>query len=198
MPPRYLATVTCPSCGTRFQTPVQQVLDVRVDADAASRVLSGGVNVAVCPSCGTGGALNLPFIYHDPEKEIALLYLPVESGPGMVERQKVAGRLTRQLMDAMAPEERKGYLLQPETFISMEIIAALSQLQAEFHVSDSVRGHEKLDAPQPWQQVLGSITGPHTLVSSETLPNPVNDFVEKGARAASGIKYLNLMVLLLS
>ncbi|MBN1250355.1 MAG: CpXC domain-containing protein [Anaerolineae bacterium] len=122
MPPRYLAAVTCPSCGTRFQTPVQQVLDVRADPDAASRVLSGGVNVAICPSCGTGGALNLPFVYHDPEKEIALLYLPIESGPTMVERQKVAGRLTRQVMDAMPPEERKGYLLQPETFISMDTL----------------------------------------------------------------------------
>lgn len=122
MPPRYLATVTCPSCGTRFQTPVQQVLDVRVDPDAASRVLSGSVNVAVCPNCGTGGALNIPFVYHDPEKEVALLYLPVDSGANMVERQKLAGRLTRQLMDAMPPEEKKGYLLQPETFISMDTL----------------------------------------------------------------------------
>lgn len=120
MPPRFLATVTCPSCGTRFQTPVEQILDVRVDPSAKNRVISGTVNAAVCPSCGTGGALNIPFVYHDPDEEIALLYLPVESGPNEVERQKAAGRLTRQLMEAMPPEERKGYLLQPETFISME------------------------------------------------------------------------------
>ncbi len=123
MPPRYAAAVNCPSCGTRFQTPVEQILDVRVDPSAKNRVLSGTVNVAVCPSCGTGGALNLPFIYHDPDKEVALLYLPVDAGPNEVERQRAAGRLTRQLMDAMPPEERKGYLLQPETFISLESLA---------------------------------------------------------------------------
>lgn len=122
MPARYVAAVTCPSCGTRFQAPVEQVIDVRVDPTAKSRVLSGTVNVAMCPACGTGGSLNLPFIYHDPDEEIALLYLPVEAGSNEVERQKVAGRLTRQLMDAMPPEERKGYLLQPETFISMETL----------------------------------------------------------------------------
>ncbi len=120
MPPRYAATVSCPSCGTRFQAPIEQILDVRVDPSAKSRVLGGSVNVAVCPSCGTGGALNLPFIYHDPDNEVALLYLPIDSGPSEVERQKAAGRLTRQLMDAMPMEERKGYLLQPETFISVE------------------------------------------------------------------------------
>jgi hypothetical protein len=49
-----------------------------------------------------------------------LLYLPADSGADMVARQKIAGRLTRQLMDAMPPEERKGYLLQSETFITME------------------------------------------------------------------------------
>jgi len=91
-----------------------------VDPSVKNRVLSGTVNVAVCPSCGTGGALNLPFIYHDPDKEIALLYLPVDAGPNEVERQRAAGRLTRQLMDAMPMEERRGYLLQPETFLTMD------------------------------------------------------------------------------
>jgi hypothetical protein len=82
--------------------------------------LSGTVNVAVCPACGTRGALNIPFVYHDPDEEVALLFLPVDAGPNEVERQKAAGQLTRQLMDNMPPEERKGYLLQPETFISMD------------------------------------------------------------------------------
>lgn len=122
MPPRYYATVACPACGTRFQTPVEQILDVRVNPEVKNRMLSGSVNVAMCPACGNGGALNIPFIYHDPEKEIALLFLPFGVGNGEVERQKLAGQLTRQLMDAMPQEERKGYLFQPETFITIENI----------------------------------------------------------------------------
>ena len=120
MAPQFYATVTCPSCGNQFRTPVTQVLDVRADPQAKNRMLQGAVNVAVCPSCGMGGALNLPFVYHDPEKEAALLYLPAEVGQNEVQRQKAAGKLTRQLMDSLPQEERKGYLLQPETFLGLE------------------------------------------------------------------------------
>ena len=116
----YYAKVTCPACGRSLQTPVEQILDVRVDPEAKQRMLSGLVNVAMCPACGAGGSLNLPFIYHDPAKEVALLYLPLEAGKGEVERQKAAGILTRRLMDSLPSEERKGYLLQQETFINMK------------------------------------------------------------------------------
>lgn len=162
MPPRYAATVSCPSCGTRFQAPIEQVLDVRVDPTTKNRVLSGSVNVAVCPSCGNGGALNLPFIYHDPEREVALLYLPIDSGPTEVERQKAAGRLTRQLMDAMPLEERKGYLLQPETFISVEsLVKRLFEIEG-ISEADMARSQEQrefvaalLEAPQEsWPEMV--------------------------------------------
>ncbi len=120
MPQRYYATVACPTCGTRFQTPIEQIMDVRVNPEVKNRLLSGSVNVALCPACGTGGMLNLPFIYHDPQREVALLYLPAEVGNTEVQRQQAAGRLTRQLMDSLPQEERKGYLFQPEVFLTLE------------------------------------------------------------------------------
>ena len=120
--PQYYATVTCPACGSRFQTPVEQILDVRVDPEVKGRVMSGMINMSVCQTCGTGGSLNLPYIYHDPEKDTALLFLPTNIGNTEVERQQAAGKLTRQLMDSLPQEERKGYLFQPETFISTEAL----------------------------------------------------------------------------
>ncbi len=116
----YYARTQCPACGSPFQTTVEQILDVRVDPEAKTRLLSGAVNVARCPACGWTGRLNTPFIYHDPKNEIALLHLPVESGRNEAERQKAAGRLTRRLANSLPPEERKGYLLNPETFISAD------------------------------------------------------------------------------
>ncbi len=120
MPTRFAAAVNCPACATRFQTPVEQILDVRVDPSAKSRMLSGTVNYAVCPNCGATAMLNIPFIYHDPENEVALLFLPADAGSTEVARQKAVGKLVQDLMSSMPPEERKGYLLQPETFISIE------------------------------------------------------------------------------
>lgn len=149
MPPRFVAAVTCPSCGTRFQTQVEQILDVRVDPSARNRMIGGAVNVAVCPACGTAGSLNIPFIYHDPEKKAALLYLPAEAGSNEVERQKAAGRLARQLMDSMPTEERKGYLLQPETFITMDsMVKRVLELEG---VSE-----EEMALNQEYQELLGA------------------------------------------
>ena len=75
MPQVMLARVTCPNCRNSFQTPVEQILDVRADPSTKIRVLNGLVNVAVCPHCGMRAALNLPFLYHDPDKELALVYI---------------------------------------------------------------------------------------------------------------------------
>jgi hypothetical protein len=118
--PQMIARITCPNCQNQFQTPVEQVIDVRADPGAKGRVLNGMANVAVCPHCKTGGPLGLPFLYHDPEKELAFVYMPMEAGYSDVERQQAIGKLTTQVMDSLPPEERKGYLLQPQVFFSME------------------------------------------------------------------------------
>ena len=115
-----LARVTCPGCGNQFQTPVEQVLDVRADPSAKMRVLNGLVNMAACPHCKVRGALSLPFLYHDPDKELALVYMPMEAGRDEIERQQAIGKLTSAVMDGLSPEERKAYLLQPQIFLTME------------------------------------------------------------------------------
>ena len=123
MPQAMLARVTCPNCQRQFQTPVEQILDARTNPDAKARVLNGLVNVASCPHCGAAGALNLPFIYHDPEKELALIYMPMEAGRTDLERQQAIGKLTSVAMESLPPEERKAYLLQPQVFLTMENLA---------------------------------------------------------------------------
>jgi len=117
-----VARVNCPNCQSPFQTPLQRVVDVRTDPSGKARLLSGLLNVAVCPQCGTRGALNVPFFYHDPEKELALVYMPIGTGAGDLERQQAIGRLTGEVMDSLPPEERKGYLFQPEVFLTMETL----------------------------------------------------------------------------
>jgi hypothetical protein len=123
MPQVLLARMNCPSCGHQFQSPVEQILDVRADPSAKMRVLNGLVNMAVCPQCQMRGMLSLPFLYHDPDKELALVYMPMDSARDNVERQQAIGRLTSSVMDDLPPEERKGYLFQPEVFLTLENMA---------------------------------------------------------------------------
>lgn len=120
MPQVMLARITCPNCRNPFQTPVEQILDVRADPSAKMRVLNGLVNAAICPHCGMRGTLYLPFLYHDPHQELALVYMPLGAGRNDFERQQAIGRLTSIVMNSLPPEERKAYLLQPQVFLTLE------------------------------------------------------------------------------
>ena len=119
--PTYQAVpVTCPNCQHRFVSPVLTVIDAGKDPEAKALFLSGQVNVAVCPQCGYAGMLNAPLVYHDPEKELLFTYVPPELNLPEPEREKIIGDLTGQLMSSLPPEQRKGYLLRPRSFLTLD------------------------------------------------------------------------------
>ena len=117
---RMVARVTCPACAQPFQTAVQQIFDVREDPAVKGAVINGVINIAQCPHCGVQGAMGVPFLYHDPDKELALMFMPMQIGSDQVQREQLIGRLTRRVMDKLPAEERKAYLLQPEVFLTLE------------------------------------------------------------------------------
>lgn len=120
MAKQLLARVTCPNCGASFGAPIEQILDVEMDPSAKARLLAGQVNLVVCPSCGFASTLDLPFIYHDPRKELALIYMPMAAGRTDLERQQAIGALSRAVISTMPQEQRKGYLLNPQVFLTYE------------------------------------------------------------------------------
>lgn len=115
-----VARLTCPNCRQTFAAPVEQVLDVEVDPTAKTRLLSGQVNLVVCPACGFASTLDIPFIYHDRKKELALVFMPMSAGRTDMERQQAIGALSRAVMSTLPQEQRKGYLLNPQVFLSYE------------------------------------------------------------------------------
>ncbi len=112
--------VTCPYCRAKFAAPIQRVVDVGQDPKLKVALLQGRLNVATCPQCGNTGMLNAPFIYHDPEKELALCFVPTELGLTATDQQKLIGDLTNAVLNSLPPEKRKGYLLQPKIFFSLQ------------------------------------------------------------------------------
>ena len=115
-----VASVTCPLCGRRFAAQVQTIIDVGQDPEAKSRLLRGKINVAACPQCGNAGMLNVPFVYHDPDKELLLCFLPPELNLRGDDQHKLVGDMTNRLIGSLPPEKRKGYLLQPKIFFSLQ------------------------------------------------------------------------------
>lgn len=114
--------ITCPVCQTPFVADVQQIIDVGRDPQLKQAFLSGYLNVAQCPSCGSVTQVGSPLLYHDPEHELFMVYVPMELSLSHADQEKLIGDMVRQAMDSLPPEQRRGYMLQPQTVLSMQTL----------------------------------------------------------------------------
>jgi hypothetical protein len=64
--------------------------------------------------------LSTPIVYHDPEKELLLTFTPADMGRTEADQQQIIGNLTNQVISSLRAEKRKGYLLQPRSFLRLE------------------------------------------------------------------------------
>ena len=70
--------VSCPNCRQPVIADIEQLFDLFTDPAAKQRLLSGTFNQIQCQVCGYQGALATPIVYHDPEKELLLTFVPPE------------------------------------------------------------------------------------------------------------------------
>lgn len=116
--PPQVVGINCPNCGAPYPAQVFSVVDVGQDPVLKSLLLSGQLNVALCPRCGAGGPLTTPLLYHDPAHSFLGVYVPQQIPVN--EQQKVIGDLSRRLMDGLPQEARRGYMLTPTQFLSFQ------------------------------------------------------------------------------
>ena|SRR3990170_1249780 len=112
--------INCPNCRQPIMADVQQLFDVNQDGSAKAKLLSGSVNFVQCPNCGYQGNLATPVVYHDPEKEMLLTFVPPELGIPRDEQERLVGAMINQVVNKLAPEQRKGYLLRPQAQLTMQ------------------------------------------------------------------------------
>jgi hypothetical protein len=112
--------IQCPQCGNAFSSPVVTMIDVGAVPELRNYLLSGQLNVAVCPRCQTPIMLEVPLVYHDPKAEFLAIYFPQQLNIPELEKQKMIGELTQSLMRSLPPEQRKGYFLNPRQFVSRQ------------------------------------------------------------------------------
>ncbi|MBU2610822.1 MAG: CpXC domain-containing protein [Chloroflexi bacterium] len=117
MPPQR-SQISCPRCRQPILAQVEQLFDVTANPGAKQRLLGGVSNVAHCPHCGYSGALATPIVYHDADKELLLTFFPGELGVPVNEQEKLIGPLINQVVNRLALEKRKAYLLRPQSFLT--------------------------------------------------------------------------------
>jgi hypothetical protein len=115
-----MAQIQCPNCKAPITAAIEQLIDVGQDPSAKARLLSGSINRIQCPSCGFEGQLAAPLVYHDPEKELLLTFMPVELSMPKDEQERLIGKIINQITESLPPEQRKAYLFQPQTTLTMQ------------------------------------------------------------------------------
>jgi hypothetical protein len=111
---------TCPRCRQPIMANIEQLFNVGADPEAKQRFLSGQFNVAQCQSCGYQGMIPVPLVYHDNEKEYLLTYFPPELGVPVTEQERSVGPLIKRVMDQLPAEQRKAYLFNPQTMLTLQ------------------------------------------------------------------------------
>lgn len=112
--------ISCPNCGTPYAADVYQVLDVGRQPQLKEMLLSGQLNFAVCPNCGAGGRIATPLLYHDPAHDLFMVHVPQEMNLDQVRREELVGRLVQQAVNQTPMEQRRGYMLAPQTMLTMQ------------------------------------------------------------------------------
>jgi len=107
-------TINCPNCGQQIPAEIQQLFDVYQNPADKQRLLSGQANFIQCPYCGYQGTAAAPIVYHDPEKELLLTYVPPEINLSRDEQEKIIGTLIKEITNRLPVEMRKGYLFNPQ------------------------------------------------------------------------------------
>lgn len=115
-------TVNCPNCGQSVAVRLEQVIDVGQEPAKKQQFLRGQVNVLACSRCGNRTVVAAPLVYHDPEKQLLLAYIPHELNLPMAQEEQEVGRLTNLVMNNTPPERRKAYLLNPTRIMSLNAL----------------------------------------------------------------------------
>ncbi len=112
--------VACPACGNRYAFQAHQAIDAVKEPHLKDLLLQGRFNVSSCPQCRNQGVVSLPFIYHDPDKSQFFMFMPMDVGRANVQQQQLVGALSNRFMSDLPPEERRGYMLQPKMYLSLQ------------------------------------------------------------------------------
>jgi hypothetical protein len=154
----------CPQCQANLPAEVTNTVDVGKDPDLKRRFLGGQINAIECPGCGFQGMLSAPLLYHDPDKELLLSYMPPDLDLQADQREMMLGEMVNRVMVSLPAERRKGYLLQPKSFLTLDSLIqevlraegideeAIARQRAGLQLIESLAG--ALDDEEAFQQMV--------------------------------------------
>ncbi|HMP41057.1 MAG TPA: CpXC domain-containing protein [Roseiflexaceae bacterium] len=64
VPPQVIQ-LNCPNCSAPVRAQLFTIVDAGAQPELKARLLTGQLNMAICPNCGNPIMLGAPLIYHD-------------------------------------------------------------------------------------------------------------------------------------
>lgn len=132
----------CPNCQQPMLADLVQIVDVRENPELKQQLLSNGLNIGQCQVCGFQGQIPVPLVYHDPEKELLLTFIPPHLGASMEEKESALGPLLSKVMDGLPPKDRKAYLFEPKTMLTMNNLIK-NVLEGDGITEEMIEGQQK-------------------------------------------------------
>ncbi|MCB9078832.1 MAG: hypothetical protein H6631_14615 [Anaerolineaceae bacterium] len=122
MPVQQVTPVICSNCRTQYTAPFNNLINGQDPAIKAA-FLQGRLNISQCPQCGAINRPDMPILYYDLEKELALVLAPGGLSLDKTIQEKMIGDLTNNLVNSLPADQIKFYLLNPKQFLSLESMA---------------------------------------------------------------------------
>jgi len=107
--------ITCPRCGTEFETTGHTLVDMADEADAEVlwQLQNGSLNNAVCPNCQNSGLVPVPVVLHDPEREMLLAFVPNAQELDEQTLGELIGPVLQTFITSVPEEKQADYLFEP-------------------------------------------------------------------------------------
>ncbi len=115
-----IMSVVCPACRAPAETGVERIIDVKRQPQLKTSLLSGQLNLLNCGACGATSALATPLLYHDPEHELLIAFVPPELNVQGQLRDQVTGDMLKELTTSLPREEFRGYMFQPKQALTLQ------------------------------------------------------------------------------
>ncbi len=132
----------CPNCQQPMVADLVQIVDVRENPELKQQLLANGLNIGQCPVCGFQGQIPVSLVYHDPDKELLLTFTPPNLGASMEEKESVLGPLLSKVMDGLPPKDRKAYLFEPKSMLTMNNLIK-NVLEGDGITEEMIEGQQK-------------------------------------------------------
>ncbi len=112
-------SITCPHCSASQPSIIFPIQDYGANPELLGMFLSGQLDRFVCAGCQQALMLQLPVLVHLPQQEFLAVVVP-ETADANAAPQDVIGNLSTSFLSKVPLKERKGYMLAPRQFMSME------------------------------------------------------------------------------